>query len=108
MTQGRARQEIGKRAETADGKALAFGLLHRLEVRLRVELKRHEVTDTPKVFDVDTRGPTADSLDERAAHDLHVTADKRLQIGRAGIKQHEEDVKPFIFEKTFGFGDVHR
>jgi hypothetical protein len=74
---------------------------------LRVELKRHEITDTPKILHVDTRSVPADGLDKSTTHDLHIPADQRLQIGRAGVEQYEQDIEPLILEKSFRFGHVH-
>ena len=108
MPQGGTCQKVCQRAETADRKTFPLGLLHRLEVGLGVWLKRHDVTDAPKIFNVEPCPASTNSFHESAAHYLDVSTNKRLKIGCARVEENQKHIQPFVFEETFIFSDVNR
>src|SRR5262245_57747190 len=108
MAQRGASQKVGEGTETADRETFALGLFHRFKIGLRVKLKRHQVTDAPKIFYIEPGAPSADGFHESAPHDLNVSSNQCLKISRAGIEENQEHIQPLVFKETSIFGDVNR
>src|SRR5262252_5918630 len=68
LAQARAGEKFRKRAEPADGEFFSFRIFEGLEGRSAVDLKVHQIRDSPEVLDVPAAGPRQDSLGHASRH----------------------------------------